>query len=81
MPLFDLPVMKMQGWWHHISPRKDFQAKVKADVVDVDVLLGRAEEGVLSIMTSVRCADICVSLWSGRSCSCAGMCSEASPAG
>ena len=45
MPLFDLLVMKTQGWWHHrISPRQDFQAKVKADVVDVDALLYRAEE-------------------------------------
>ena len=45
MLLFDLLVMKTQGWWHyHISPRKDFQAKVKADVVDVDALLDRAEE-------------------------------------
>ena len=48
MPLFDLLVMKTQGWWHHcISPRKDFQATVKADVVDVDALLDyAAEEGV-----------------------------------
>ena len=47
MPLLDLLVMKTQGWWHHrISPGKDFQAKVKADVVDVDALLDRAEEGV-----------------------------------
>ena len=45
MPLFDLLVMKTQGWWHHrISPRQDFQAKVKADVIDVDALLDRAEE-------------------------------------
>ena len=45
MPLFDLLVMKTQGWWHHrISPRQDFQAKVKVDVVDVDALLDRAEE-------------------------------------
>ena len=47
MPLFDLLVMKIQGWWHYCtSLRKDFQAKVKADVVDVDALLDRAEEGV-----------------------------------
>ena len=48
MPLFDLLIMKTQGWWHHrISPRKDFQAKVKADVVHADALLDRAdEEGV-----------------------------------
>ena len=44
MPLFDLLVMT-QGWWHHcISPRKDFQAKVKAVIVDVNTLLDRAEE-------------------------------------
>ena len=48
MLLFDLLVMKAQGWWHyHISPRKDLQAKVKADVVDVDALLDRAEEEVV----------------------------------
>ena len=47
MPLFDLLVMKIQGWWHYCtSLRQDFQAKVKADVVDVDALLDRAEEGV-----------------------------------
>ena len=48
MPLFDLLVMKTQGWWRHrISPRKDFQVKVKTDVVHVDALLDRAEhEGV-----------------------------------
>ena len=45
MLLFDLLVMKAQGWWHyHISPRKDLQAKVKVNVVDVDVLLDRVEE-------------------------------------
>ena len=44
MPLFEL-VMKTQGWWHHrILPRKDLQVKVKADVIDVDVLLYPVEE-------------------------------------
>lgn len=49
MPLFDLLVMKAQGWWHNrISPRKDLQAKVKADVVGVDALQDHAEdEGVI----------------------------------
>ncbi|KAN0133060.1 hypothetical protein V8E53_009090 [Lactarius tabidus] len=48
MPLFELLVMKTQGWWNHrVSPRKDFQAKVDADVDDVDALLDRAkEEGI-----------------------------------
>ena len=48
MPLFDLLVMKTQGWWHHsISSRGDYQAKVDLDVVDIDALLDRAkEEGV-----------------------------------
>ena len=47
MLLFDLLVMKAQGWWHyHNLPRKDLQAKVKVDVVDVDALLDRAKEGV-----------------------------------
>ena len=46
--LFDLLVMKTQGWWHHlISPRKVFQAKVKAEIVDVYAPLDLAlEEGV-----------------------------------
>ena len=45
MPLFDLLVMKTHGWWHHRnSPRKHFQATVKAEVVDFDSLLDRAEE-------------------------------------
>ena len=45
MPLFDLLVMKTQGWWHHRnSPRKHFQATIKAEVVDVDSLLDYAEE-------------------------------------
>jgi hypothetical protein len=48
MPLFDLLVMKTQGWWdHRISPREDFRAKVQVDVIDVDALLDRAiEEGI-----------------------------------
>ena len=45
MPLFDLLVVKTQGWWHHcISSRKDYQDKLEADVVDIDALLDRAEE-------------------------------------
>ena len=43
MPLFDLLVMKMQGWRdHNTSRRPDFRAKVGADVVDVRALLNRA---------------------------------------
>jgi hypothetical protein len=48
MPLFDLLVMKTQGWRdHRISPREDYRAKVDADINDVDALLDCAkEEGV-----------------------------------
>ena len=45
MPLFDLLVMKTQGWWDHLnSPRSDFQAKLVDDVTDVLALLDRARE-------------------------------------
>lgn len=44
MPLFDLLVMKLQGWWdHRTSTRTDFRAKAPADVGDVLALLDRAE--------------------------------------
>ncbi|KAF8266914.1 hypothetical protein EI94DRAFT_1802401 [Lactarius quietus] len=34
MPLFDLLVMKTQGWWEHrTSPRKDFYEKKEADAL------------------------------------------------
>ena len=40
MPLFELLVMKTQGWQHHrTSEREDFRAKVNADVTDIDALL------------------------------------------
>lgn len=43
MPLFDLLVMKMQGWRDHRSSRRsDFRAKVEADVTDIRALLARA---------------------------------------
>jgi hypothetical protein len=43
MPLFDLLVMKMQGWRdHRASRRSDFRAKVGADVTDIRALLARA---------------------------------------
>jgi len=43
MPLFDLLVMKVQGWRdHNTSLRPDFGAKVGADVADVRALLNRA---------------------------------------
>lgn len=49
MPLFDLLVMKTQGWWHHrTSQRKDFRAKVGADVTDIDALLDRADDENIS---------------------------------
>lgn len=49
MPLFDLLVMKLQGWWdHRTSPRADFQAKESADVGDINALLDRADTENLS---------------------------------
>ncbi|KAI0291365.1 hypothetical protein B0F90DRAFT_1777821 [Multifurca ochricompacta] len=43
MPLFDLLVMKLQGWRDHInSSRPDFRAKLPNDVFDVRALLDRA---------------------------------------
>jgi hypothetical protein len=44
MPLFDLLVMKIQGWRdHRTSHRSDFRAKVEADVTDVRALLVQAK--------------------------------------
>jgi hypothetical protein len=49
MPLFDLLVMKTQGWWdHRISPRADFQAKQNNDVDDINALLDCADTVNLS---------------------------------
>ena len=49
MPLFDLLVMKTQGWWDHLNSRRsDFQAKLVDDVTDVLALLDRAREGDVS---------------------------------
>ena len=84
MQLFDLLVMKMQGWWyrsifffgpyHSIWPRKEFRTKVKA-VVAVDALFSWAvrRRRVLSMM-SVSRGDIHVRIWSGRSCLRLGLC-------
>ena len=45
MPIFDLLVMKTQGWWDHCtSYRSDFRAKESADVFDIFALLERARE-------------------------------------
>jgi hypothetical protein len=45
MPLFDLLVMKTQGWWdHRRSPRRDWQAKESTDVSDILALLKRARK-------------------------------------
>lgn len=42
-PLFDLLVIKMQGWRdHRASRRADFHAKVGADISDVRALLDQA---------------------------------------
>jgi len=49
MPLFDLLVMKLQGWWdHRNSLRPDFQAKAITDVGDINALLDRADTENLS---------------------------------
>jgi hypothetical protein len=49
MPLFDLLVMKTQGWWdHRTSPRADFRAKQSVDVNDIYALLDRADTENLS---------------------------------
>ena len=45
MPLFDLLVMKTQGWWDHsVSYRADFRAKVDDDASDIFALLERAKQ-------------------------------------
>jgi hypothetical protein len=45
MPIFDLLVMKTQGWLHHcISHRADSQAKERHDVTDIFALLDRAKQ-------------------------------------
>ena len=45
MPLFDLLVMKTQGWWdHRTSHRSDFRAKEGDDLSDIFALLDRAVE-------------------------------------
>jgi hypothetical protein len=48
MPIFDLLVLKTQGWWdHRNSSRQDFQDKESDDVSDVVALLRCAKaEGV-----------------------------------
>jgi hypothetical protein len=49
MPLFDLLVMKMKGWWdHRNSPRRDLRAKEQDDASDVFALLDRAMEENIS---------------------------------
>jgi hypothetical protein len=45
MPIFDLLVMKMQGWRDRCnSDRKDHHAKARADVSDIYALLERAKQ-------------------------------------
>jgi hypothetical protein len=52
MPLFDLLVMKTQGWWHHRnSYRADQRAKESADVSDIFALLESA------MYANVSCVD------------------------
>jgi hypothetical protein len=56
MPLFDLLVMKMQGWRdHRASRREDFLAKVEADVSDVRALLVQARLRRISYRKEYRC--------------------------
>ena len=56
MPLFDLLVMKMQGWRdHRTSHRSDFRAKVEADVTDIRALLARARWQRISYRKERRC--------------------------
>jgi hypothetical protein len=45
MPIFDLLVMKTQGWLHHhVSLRPDYRAKESADVSDIFALLESAKQ-------------------------------------
>ena len=77
MLVFDLLVIKTQGRCHHlISPRKGFQPKVKAEIVDVYALLDLAlEEGVgYNDERAVSAIRHGVSLWNGRSCLRVGLC-------
>jgi len=54
MPLFDLLIMKTQGWWdHRRSPREDFHAKEEGDVADIDGLLDRAIEEQISYQDEI----------------------------
>jgi hypothetical protein len=49
MPIFDLLVMKTQGWWdHRTSLRVDSEAKESADLSDIFALLERAKEEKVS---------------------------------
>jgi hypothetical protein len=49
MPIFDLLVMKMQGWRdHRDSNRADYRAKESADVSDIFALLERAKQDNIS---------------------------------
>lgn len=60
-----------------ISPGKDLQAKLKADVVDIDVLWDRAEEEGGEYddeRTTCRHGLLHINLWSGRSCLRLGLC-------
>jgi len=45
MPIFDLLVMKVQGWWDHRNSRRaDYRAKESADISDVFALLKQAKQ-------------------------------------
>jgi hypothetical protein len=56
MPLFDLLVMKIQGWRdHRASRREDFLAKVEADVTDIRALLVQARLRRISYRKEYRC--------------------------
>jgi len=59
MPIFDLLIMKTQGWWdHRNSDRADYRAKQSADVSDIVALLKRAKFEKVSTSTSSTKTDI-----------------------
>jgi hypothetical protein len=55
MPIFELLVMKTQGWRdHRNSYRADFRAKESADVSDIFALLERAKEENVSYINKAK---------------------------
>ena len=55
MPVFDLLIMRTQGWWEHrISSRDDFKNKVKNDVYEIFALLKCARKEGVSYVNEVN---------------------------